>query len=64
MVRFQSTISLLKLYVSVRGNQPTLNNLKYMQLETSAFQIVHGCNSTFINTFDKPKELEQLTLAY
>ena len=25
-----------------------------LTLETSAFQIVHGGNSTFINTFDKP----------
>ena len=30
MVRFHTTISLLKLYVSVRGNQRTLNNLKYI----------------------------------
>ena len=26
-----------------------------LTLETSAFQIVHGGNSTFINTFDKAK---------
>ena len=26
-----------------------------LTLETSAFQIVHGGNSTFINTFDKTK---------
>ena len=31
MVGFHSPVSLLKLYVSVRGNQLTLNNLKYMQ---------------------------------
>ena len=30
MVRFHSSTSLLKLYVSVRGNQPTINKLKYM----------------------------------
>ena len=26
-----------------------------LTLETSGFQIVHGGNSTFINTFDKTK---------
>ena len=30
MVRFHTPISLLKLYVSVTGNKPTLNNLIYM----------------------------------
>ena len=30
-IGFYTPISLLKLCVSVRGNQPTLNNLKYMQ---------------------------------
>ena len=38
-----------------------------LTLETSAFEIFHGGNSTFINSFDKTnflkskKELEQIT---
>ena len=34
MVFFHTSISLLKLYVSVRGNQRTPNNLKYIQSQT------------------------------
>ena len=30
-------------------------NDKGLTLETSAFQIFHGCNSYFINSFDKTK---------
>ena len=40
MVGFHTPISLLKLYVSLRGNQPTLNNLNYMQSVINALGFV------------------------
>ena len=34
-----------------------------LTLETSAFQIVHGGNSTFIDTFDQTKFYIKMTIA-
>ena len=49
MVCFHTPISLIKLYVSVRGNQPTLNNLKYIQSQGFRFRPDAGRN---VRSFD------------
>ena len=35
----------------------TMIAIRTITLETSAFQILHGSNRTFVNSFDKPKFL-------
>ena len=42
---------------STKESRAALRSDEGLTLETSAFQIFHGGNSTFINSFDKTKFL-------
>ena len=64
MVRFHTPISLLKLYVSVRGNQRTLNNLKSIHTVINTLGSVLDVHSGPSLTNFAVSELEQLTLTY
>ena len=46
------------LHTRIKSNNTQNSSIRFdegLTHETSAFQVVHGGNSTFINTFDKTK---------
>ena len=67
MVRFHTPVSLLKVYVCVRGNQPTLNNLKYVYVHAvvnNLGSVVNMYSVPSLNNLCHVSEFEQITLAY
>ena len=65
MVGFHTPISLLNLYVSFRGNQPTLNNLKYVHKVVNALgSVVDMYSEPSLKNLCRVSDLEELTLAY
>ena len=51
----RSQITLMKQNIVLSNELIKVRSEKGLTLETLAFQIVHGGNSTFINSFDKSK---------
>ena len=49
---------------NIRNSSNTIRSNEGSRLETSAFLIVHGGNSTFINTFDKTKIFLNISLSH
>ena len=52
-----SQITLMKQYIVLSNELTKVRSDKGLTLETLAFRIFHGGNSTFINSFDKTKFL-------
>ena len=61
MVGFHTLISLLKqLYVSFRGNQPTLNNLKYIHTVVNALgSVVDMYSEPSLKSLCRVSDLEE-----